>query len=141
MPATAIAPAIVVEDDELASPALAVDARQEDAYWARFYWRERYYRPSCDYEDYAPAYCVGYVGYGQYGGSFGDAEKSLFANWERIKGDSRLSLDEARLAMRAAWDRMEQAASRPAQSQGLSVPCAHPVRQPRWGQAANQAHP
>jgi hypothetical protein len=92
-----------------------VDARREDAYWSRHYWRERYYRPDCEYEDYAPAYCVGYVGFSQYGGDYDDAEKSLCANWERIKGDSRLGLDEARLAIRAAWDRADRLASRPAQ--------------------------
>lgn len=58
-----------------------------------------------DYEDYAPAYCVGAIGYAQYGGSFEEAEKSLWANWERIKGDSRLTLEQAQQAMRAAWDR------------------------------------
>lgn len=125
---------IRVLDD--APAAAAVDTRQEDAYWSRHYWRERYYRPDCEYEDYAPAYCVGYVGFGQYGGPYDDAEKSLCANWERIKGDSRLSLDEARLAMRAAWDHAERMASRPAdwreQLRSLArrtagVPMLHPV--------------
>jgi len=83
-----------------------VNAQAEDAYWRRAFWRERYYSAALDYEDYAPAYCVGYIGYAQYGGEYDDAERSLWANWERIKGDSRLSMDEARLAMRAAWDRM-----------------------------------
>lgn len=83
-----------------------VDAREEDAFWHRAFRRERYYSARLDYEDYAPAYCVGYVGYAQYGGDYADAEKSLWANWLRIKGDSRLGLHEARQAMRAAWDRM-----------------------------------
>lgn len=86
-----------------------VDALREDAHWQGCYWRECYYRPGFGYEDYAPAYCVGYVGYAQYGGSFEDAEKSLLANWLRIRGDSRLELDDAGLAMRAAWIRMERA--------------------------------
>jgi hypothetical protein len=97
------------DDEEPADTAAAlsrVDARKEDAYWHGVYWRERYYSPGRDYEDYAPAYCVGYIGFAQYGGEFGDAERSLWANWERIKGDSQLLPDEARLAMRAAWDRM-----------------------------------
>ena len=81
-------------------------ARQEDAHWERAHHRERYYKPGLDYEDYAPAYCVGYIGHAQYGGRFEDARTSLCANWERIKGDSRLSLDDALLAMRAAWDKM-----------------------------------
>lgn len=71
----------------------------DDSYWQAAHSRE-------DYEDYAPAYCVGTIGYAQYGGSFEEAEHSLRANWERIKGDSLLTLDEARCAMRAAWDRL-----------------------------------
>lgn len=99
--------------EEVAARA-AVDTRQEDTYWSRHYWRERYYRPDCEYEDYAPAYCAGYVGFGQYGGTYEEAEKSLCANWERIKGDSRLGLDEARQAMQAAWDHAALVAARPA---------------------------
>lgn len=83
-----------------------VDAAREDAYWQAAFRREGYVLGELDYEDYAPAYCVGYTGCAQYGGSFEDAEKSLWANWERIKGDSRLSLAQARPAMRAAWERM-----------------------------------
>lgn len=97
------------EDSDTCDPAVAVsrvNAREEDAYWRRTFWRERYYSAGLDYEDYAPAYCVGYIGFAQYGGDYEDAERSLWANWERIKGDSRLSMEEARLAMRAAWDRM-----------------------------------
>lgn len=90
-----------------------IDAHEEDAYWERSYRRERYYRPGLDYEDYAPAYCVGYIGYAQYGVAFEDAQPWLRSNWVRIKGDSRLSLDEALLAMRSAWDRLAQRAQRP----------------------------
>jgi hypothetical protein len=87
------------------APVDLMDAREHDAHWKTAYWRERYYHPDYDYEDYAPAYCVGYIGHAQYGGDYDDAEKSLCANWERIKGASRLTLAEARQAMRAAWDR------------------------------------
>ena len=85
-----------------------VDAGNEDMHWMRAHQAERYYRPGLDYEDYAPAYCVGYIGYAQYGESFEDAEKSLCANWLRLKGDSRLTLDDAMLAARAAWNRLAQ---------------------------------
>ena len=97
------------DEQDTIDPAVAVsrvNVQAEDAYWRRSFWRERYYSAGLDYEDYAPAYCVGYIGYAQYGGEYDDAERSLCANWERIKGDSRLSMEEARLAMRAAWDRM-----------------------------------
>lgn len=115
-----------------------VDAQQEDAYWARHYWREGYYRPDCEYEDYAPAYCVGYVGYSQYGGSYSDAEPSLCANWERIKGASRLCLDDARLAIRAAWNRLERDESRTPQWRELCALVGPNAQRPRWDQAANQ---
>ena len=88
-----------------------VDPHEQDAYWQAAHWREQYFRAELGYEDYAPAYCVGYIGYAQYGGNFDDAEKSLCANWMRIKGDSRLSFEEARLARRAAWDRAARAAA------------------------------
>jgi hypothetical protein len=95
-----------------APPALRHDqALGEDAHWYRAHSNERYYRAGLDYEDYAPAYCVGYMGFLQYGGEFDDAERSLHANWERIRGDSRLTLEEALPAMRAAWSRV---AGRPA---------------------------
>lgn len=85
-----------------------VDPQLEDAYWQSVFWGEPYYRGDCGYDDYAPAYCVGYIGFAQYGGSFADAEKSLLANWLRIKGDSRLAIEEALQAIRAAWQRAEQ---------------------------------
>lgn len=81
------------------------EARKHDEFWRKQHAYEGYFRAGLDYEDYAPAYCAGYIGHAQYGGNYDDAEKSLLSNWMRIKGDSRLELDEARLAMRAAWDR------------------------------------
>jgi len=105
MPATSPVLAAAHPDDS-ASVLRPVDAVREDDYWRRAFWCEHYYRADFDYEDYAPAYCVGYIGFAQYGGEYDDAENSLCANWERIKGDSRLSLEDARRAMRAAWDRV-----------------------------------
>jgi hypothetical protein len=114
----------VLDDPDPDEPGAAlgpVDARQEDDYWRRAFWRERYYSHGLEYEDYAPAYCVGYVGYAQYGGEYDEAERSLCANWERIKGDSRLGLDDARRAMRAAWDRMATRGAREAARRAISA--------------------
>lgn len=98
------------EDDPVVSIEGRIDPQVEDAYWQSVYWAQPYYRAGYGYEeDYASAYCVGYIGYAQYGGSFADAEKSLCANWVRIKGASRLSVEEALQAMRAAWDHAARA--------------------------------
>ena len=86
-----------------------VSARMEDLYWAGSYWKESFFRADYDYEDYAPAFCVGYSGCAQYGGRFEDSEASLCANFQRIKGDSRLTWEEARAAVRAGWERVEDA--------------------------------
>lgn len=85
-----------------------IDCAMEDAYWQSVYFGEPYYRAALGYDDYAPAYCVGYIGFAQYGGRFDEAEKSLCANWIRIKGDSRLELDDAMQAIRAAWEHAAQ---------------------------------
>jgi hypothetical protein len=89
-------------------PEVRIDGRVrpelEDAYWQSVYWAQPYYRADLGYDDYAPAYCVGYIGHAQYGGDYEDAEKSLCANWLRIKGDSRLSVEQAMQAVRAAWE-------------------------------------
>lgn len=89
-------------------------AQVQDLYWAGVYWKEAYFRADYSYEDYAPAYCVGYSGWAQYGGLFEEARTSLCANFLRIKGDSRLSWDQAVEPIRAAWRRMEEAGSRSA---------------------------
>lgn len=98
------------EDDPVVTIEGRIDPQVEDAYWQSVYWAQPYYRAGYSYEeDYAGAYCVGYIGHAQYGGSFADAEKSLCANWVRIKGASRLTIDEALQAIRAAWDHAAQA--------------------------------
>lgn len=89
------------------TPSLALDALRQDSHWSGAFHAEPYFRVGREYEDYAPAYCVGYVGYAQYGGRFEDSLVSLRANWERIRGASRLTTEEAMPAVRAAWDRVE----------------------------------
>jgi len=117
-----------VRIDDRINPAL------EDAYWQSVYWSEPYYRGDCGYEDYAPAYCVGYIGCAQYGGRYEEAEKSLCANWLRIKGDSRLKLEEAMWAMRAAWEhaaqvRLEEDEEEPVEA-GIAAARPQPAQEP-----------
>jgi hypothetical protein len=120
-----------LEEDETVTASLD-DARAHDQYWARAHAQEAYFRSGLDYEDYAPAYCVGYIGRVQYGDDFEHAEKSMLANWLRIKGDSRLGLDEARAAIRAAWDRAAQPVAQ-------AAPATQPKRQPWLADLVEQA--
>ena len=72
---------------------------------------EPYYSTDYTYDDYAPAYRTGYEAAGRYQGQnkrFDDLEPELRANYERIKGKSRLAWENAKDAVRAAWHRVER---------------------------------
>jgi len=82
-----------------------------DIYWREQHTREPYYRKDYTYDDYAPAYRTGYETAGRYlgqGRRFDDLESELHANYEGIKGKSRLAWQDAKEAARAAWHRVER---------------------------------
>ena len=77
----------------------------EDAYWSSAFREQPYYVEGRRYEDYAPAYRVGYSRYSP--GSLRDADWMPDESaWMLLKGDSQLSWPEAQAAMRAAWQRV-----------------------------------
>lgn len=96
----------------LAGKAVAekIDPTVEDAYWRDAHRKEPYYRAENNYEDYAPAYRVGYLGQSKHQGqSFDSVEGELKSEYENQRGKSRLPWDKARDASRAAWNRVEGA--------------------------------
>lgn len=98
----------------LAGKAVAekIDPTIEDAYWLGAYLNEPYYDRAHTFEDYAPAYRVGYVGYTQSAGkSFEDSENHLQSEYGKHRGTSRLGWDGAKVAARAAWNRAEAVTS------------------------------
>ncbi len=89
----------------------AVDPTAEEAYWREEHRSEAYAGGDLTYEDYAPAYRTGYVGYGAYGLSgrdFDSAQADLEKDYNTHRGDSRLEWEKAKDATRAAWDRVER---------------------------------
>jgi hypothetical protein len=89
----------------------AINPTVEDAYWRETYVREPYYSRDFSYDDYAPAYRTGYEAAGRYRGQkrFEDVEHELRSQYAAVKGTSRLTWERAKLAVRAAWDRIERA--------------------------------
>jgi hypothetical protein len=80
-------------------------------YWRDAFKREPYYTADYTYDDYAPAYRTGFEAAGQYHGQnrrFDGLESELRANYERNKGTSRLTWENAKDAVRAAWHRVER---------------------------------
>ncbi len=86
----------------------AFDPAEEDRYWRENYAREPYYEAGRTYDDYGPAYTLGLSGRSTYGGSFDEAEPRLQQDWERQRGGSSLSWNQAREPSRAAWQRIDE---------------------------------
>ena len=87
-----------------------VNHEEEDAYWRESYQREPYYVSGRTYEQYRPAYELGWSSVGRYEGDFESVEPRMADDW-RARHSDGLAWDEARPAARAAWDRASMAST------------------------------
>lgn len=83
-----------------------VNPTQEDAYWRESHTREPYYEAGRSYDDYRPAYEIGWDGRSQ-GADFDAAEQRFASEWDQRRGTSALTWEQARPATRAAWERAD----------------------------------
>jgi len=83
-----------------------VDPNVEDVHWHDAYRDRPYYDSALVYEDYRPAYELGYRTRAELPeGTFEQAERRISQDWAMAKGESRLTWEQAKLAARDAWDR------------------------------------
>lgn len=84
-----------------------IDPTLEEAYWRENHPRQGWAKGR-SYDEFRPAYRVGYEGYAQYGGAgtFEDREAELRRYYE--SNQPKLSWDEARPASRAAWQKLNR---------------------------------
>jgi hypothetical protein len=88
----------------------AVNPTAEAEYWSSTYENEPYINKAYGYDDYGPAYKLGYEGRSRYAGrTYSEVENELASDWETTKGNSRLAWNDAKHATRAAWHRVERA--------------------------------
>ncbi len=89
----------------------AVEATDpENTYWGENYRTQPGYVADYTYDDYAPAYRLGYQGRERYADrTWDETQTELERDWQELKGDSRLTWEQAKSAGRAAWDRVERA--------------------------------
>lgn len=101
----------LAERDQNRDPLAArLDAVAEDRYWRNQYEKEPYYERDHTWDDYGPAYKVGWDARVRAGGrTFEDTEADLRRSWEETKGKSKLAWEKAKLAAKAAWHRVERA--------------------------------
>lgn len=84
-----------------------IDPTREDAYWRENHVRQGWAKGR-PYDEFSPAYRVGYEGYSKHGmnGTFEEREVELRKQYESSKPN--LSWDEARPASRAAWQKFDK---------------------------------
>lgn len=85
-----------------------VNPTMEEAYWRENYAKESYVDAGRSYDDYGPAYELGWTGRAQRGADFEAEERALATEWESRRGASSLDWSQARPATRAAWERADE---------------------------------
>lgn len=85
-----------------------VNPTAEDAYWRETYERESYFEEGRSYDDYRPAYELGWSSRATREADFNSVEPALASEWETRRGNSSLDWMQARNATRAAWDHADQ---------------------------------
>lgn len=95
-----------------------IDPETESDYWRNAYQTRPYAKHEYDFDrDYASAYRYGLQAREQIGSrSFDEAEGELRNGWNEIRGQSRLSWENARLAVRDAFNRADRTYNTYAQS-------------------------
>jgi uncharacterized protein YcfJ len=92
------------------SIAEAVNPTDYQDYWKSNFETTPYYSTGRVWNDYSPAYQLGYDGYATYRGrKFDEVESDLRQSWDSAKGESRLAWDEAKGAVRDGWHYVERA--------------------------------
>jgi hypothetical protein len=85
-----------------------IDPTFEDNHWRENYSSRPYVEKGTAYEDYQPAYRTGYEGYNRYGHTgknYSDVEADLRRDHENTHGETGMSWENAKHAVRDAWDR------------------------------------
>jgi hypothetical protein len=85
----------------------------EDAYWRDNYSTRPYVERGANHVDYGPAYAYGLKACSRYQGrSFDEVETDLARDWDGKRGNSTLTWERAKHAVRDAWDRASNAVER-----------------------------
>jgi hypothetical protein len=91
-------------------PTEQIDPTVEHGYWRQHFATRPYTRSRTCYEEYATAYQYGWESRARHQDkSFDQAESILQRDWHKIKGTCMLGWEDAREAIRDAWNRVSHA--------------------------------
>jgi hypothetical protein len=94
----------VAESLDTQDGVLAIAPAGWEAWWRDAYLSEPYLDPTLDFEEYLPAYRLGYETHAwQTGTLFEDIETILENRWEETRGTSRLPWSIAKEAIKSSW--------------------------------------
>jgi hypothetical protein len=90
-----------------------LDPSLEDKHWRENFSTQPYAKPGYTYDDYGPAYKLGWERASASSKEpFAARETELGRDWDKVKGTSRLTWETAKDATRAAWQRTSDAVER-----------------------------
>jgi hypothetical protein len=90
-----------------------INPEVENDYWKTNYSSRSYVTSGSSYDDYGPAYRLGYERYPEYRGrGFEEVEPEFERHWNATRGNSRLAWHEAKHATRDAFERARDAVER-----------------------------
>jgi hypothetical protein len=85
--------------------ARSVAQKDLEAYWSERFSERPYVVPGSSFDDYGPAYRYGVDVVRRYEArSFDDVEDELRGDWKKARGSSKLDWNQAKHAVRDAWD-------------------------------------
>jgi hypothetical protein len=85
----------------------SIDPAAEEAYWRENHSSRPYVTGEATFNEYRPAYSYGVDAHRRYEGqSFEQAEPELMRDWDRVKGMSSLTWENAKHAVRDSWQRV-----------------------------------
>jgi hypothetical protein len=91
----------------------SIDPAAEEAYWRENYSSRPYVTGEATFNEYRPAYSYGVDAHRRYEGqSFEQAEPELMRDWDRVKGMSSLTWENAKHAVRDSWQRVSDLVER-----------------------------
>ena len=94
---------------------------QEDAYWRTAFSREKYYVAGRSYDQYRPAYALGWqAAFNNQSARFSDLESELERHWESHETTSLLDWAQVREPVQAAWLRGRASLNQTAQASGAT---------------------
>lgn len=90
-----------------------VDTNAEEEYWRQNYSTRPYVTEGTSFTEYKPAYRYGAEAHRRHAGkSFDEAESDLANDWDKFKGTSSLTWENARHAARDAWQKVRDTMER-----------------------------